>query len=174
MSNYLRFFLLSIFLLAITGCTAQQAKETAFYISLSGSDDNPGTNEKPFATLERARNAIREIKKAGSLPDGGITVYIRGGIYTISKTFKLTAEDSGTISAPILWRANPNEDVRFFGGKVITGFEPIKDPAVIKRKTKLAMIRFLKLTLKRRELQTSAKYRDVVVSGWKCFLMVNS
>ena len=31
-----------------------------FYVAPDGDDANPGTAEKPFATLARARNAVRE------------------------------------------------------------------------------------------------------------------
>ena len=32
------------------------------FVATSGSDTNPGTEMKPFATLERARDAIRAVK----------------------------------------------------------------------------------------------------------------
>ena len=36
------------------------AKPTEFHVATTGNDENPGTAVKPFATLERARDAIRE------------------------------------------------------------------------------------------------------------------
>lgn len=46
-----------------------------------GIDDNDGTREKPFATLSRARDAVRELKARynGQLPEGGVTVWLHGG-----------------------------------------------------------------------------------------------
>ena len=35
-----------------------------FYVAPNGNDANPGTQAKPFATLERARDAIRELKQS--------------------------------------------------------------------------------------------------------------
>jgi len=125
----------------MNSCKAKQGKGTAFYVSLDGSDawsgklaePNTSKTDGPFATLERARDAIRDIKKSGPLFGGNTTVYIRGGNYSISKTFQLTAEDSGTESSPIIWEAYPGEEVHFIGGKVITDFEPVSDPAVLER-----------------------------------------
>jgi hypothetical protein len=120
---------------------SQQSQEAVFYVSLSGDDSwsgkfaepNSSETDGPFVTLEKARDAIRDLKRDGQLPDGCITVYIRGGNYSISKTLKLTAEDSGAESSPIIWQAYPGEEVHFIGGKVITDFEPVDDLAVLGR-----------------------------------------
>ena len=59
------------------------AMATVFHVATAGVDTNTGTIEQPFATLERAREAIRELKKpSGGLPAGGATVYLRGGVYS--------------------------------------------------------------------------------------------
>ncbi|HPA16225.1 MAG TPA: alpha/beta hydrolase fold domain-containing protein [Verrucomicrobiae bacterium] len=97
-----------------------------FYVSATGDDSNPGTAEKPFASLTRARGAIRELKKAGPLPAGGATVLVREGTYELAGTFKLDATDSGTETAPIVYRAFPGEKVVLIGGREITGFGPHK------------------------------------------------
>ena len=36
-----------------------------FYVAVDGDDANPGTIEKPFLTLARARDAVRELKAQG-------------------------------------------------------------------------------------------------------------
>jgi len=61
-----------------------------FYVSLSGDDSAAGSLERPFATLEKARDAIRQLKEEGDIPDGGVTVHIRGGVYPLTKSFELT------------------------------------------------------------------------------------
>ena len=43
-----------------------------FFVAPHGNDANPGTKEQPLATLQRARDAIRELKKAGPLPVFGV------------------------------------------------------------------------------------------------------
>ncbi|MBW7992654.1 MAG: right-handed parallel beta-helix repeat-containing protein [Planctomycetes bacterium] len=107
--------------------------EVDFYISPSGDDSASGGRSRPFATLAKARDAIRELKEAGDLPGGGITVHIRAGVYPLTESFKLTDRDSGTESSPIVYRAYKDEEVRLIGGKGIDGFKPITDPAILKR-----------------------------------------
>lgn len=101
-------------------------KGTCFFISPSGSDENPGTKDKPFASLEAARDAIRNIKKTAGYPSDGITVYLRGGIYERKKTFELGAEDSGTAANPLVYQSYPGETAQVAGGRLIpaTAFTP--------------------------------------------------
>ena len=103
------------------------------YLAPGGNDANPGTKDRPMATLERARDAIRELKKKGPLPQGVVTVYLRGGVYTLEQSFELSAEDSGDKDAPIVYTACPGEAVRLVGGKIVTGWKPVTDPAVLAR-----------------------------------------
>jgi hypothetical protein len=93
-------------------------------------EPNAAGSDGPFATLERARDAIRELKKASALPAGGVSVLIRAGDYVLDNTFALSAQDSGTAPAPICYRAQPGEQVRLLGGRVVTDFRPVSDPAV--------------------------------------------
>jgi len=48
-----------------------------FYIATNGNDSNPGTASAPFATLAKARDAVRK-KVASGLTDN-VRVLIRGG-----------------------------------------------------------------------------------------------
>ncbi|MHC4532856.1 MAG: right-handed parallel beta-helix repeat-containing protein [Planctomycetota bacterium] len=101
-----------------------------FYVSPSGDDSASGSKDRPFATLSMARDAIRAHKEVGGLYEG---VCIRGGVYTLEESFKLTDADSGTKSSPIVYVAYNKEQVRLIGGKQVKGFKPITDPAVLKR-----------------------------------------
>src|SRR6266404_5736446 len=49
------------------------------FVSTSGSDANSGFKSKPFATLERACESVRELKRAAKIPKAGLTVWLRGG-----------------------------------------------------------------------------------------------
>jgi Right handed beta helix region len=105
----------------------QSVQTTSFSIATNGNDANPGTQELPLATLEGAREAIRNLKKTSGLPAGGVTVWIHGGTYPLSKTFTLGAGDSGTSGAPVVFRSCPGEKVALTGGRSISGFVPYKD-----------------------------------------------
>ena len=69
-----------------------------FTVAPDGHDANPGTKDRPFATLTRARDAVRRMKKTSKEP---ITVYIRGGTYYLDEPLVFTAEDSGSRQAPV-------------------------------------------------------------------------
>ena len=83
-----------IYMLLICVAVSNVAKADFYVDSVNGSDGNPGTKLAPFGTMERARDAVRVVI-GGGLPDGGVTVWIRGGLYERSSTFTLSAQDSG-------------------------------------------------------------------------------
>ncbi len=103
------------------------------HVAPDGSDGNPGTRAKPFATLERARDEIRAWKKAGALPKGAIAVELAGGLYERARPFELSAEDSGSAETPITYGARKGQEVRLAGGKAITGWKPVTDKAILDR-----------------------------------------
>ena len=126
--------LCSALLLSTAACTAQDHRSVAeFYVASDGSDSGPGDRAKPFATLESARDAVRALKKSGAPPTGGVTVWIRGGIYPRTGSFVLTTEDSGTKDSPIIYRAYAGEEARLVGGREVKGFKPVKDAAALER-----------------------------------------
>ena len=94
-----------------------------FWVAPTGKDDAPGTLERPFATVERARNALRELRAAGKLM-GPATLFLRGGVYALPQTLTLGAQDSGTAEAPVTFRAYQNEKPILSGGRAVTGFVP--------------------------------------------------
>lgn len=104
-------------------------KGAALYVSPRGSDEDPGTRLKPFATLERARDALRDS------PGRGGTVFLRGGAYRIELTFELGERDSGTRETRAVFRSYGNEVVRLIAGRVAkrSRFRPVRDPAVLRR-----------------------------------------
>ena len=67
------------------------------------------------------------------MPTGGLVVELLGGRYEREQVLELTAEDSGTAEAPIVYRSRPGEAVYISGGKVITGWKAVTDAAVLNR-----------------------------------------
>lgn len=78
-----------------------------YYVAPTGNDANPGTQERPFASLPRAQQAVRQ--KPGS-------VFLRGGTYYLPETLVFTAADSGTQIAPVVYQAYGNEQPVVSGG----------------------------------------------------------
>ncbi len=89
-----------------------------YFIALDGGTTNAGTLASPFATLEQARDALRQVLQDGDVqPAGGVTVWLRGGVYGRTNTFELTSADSGTEASPVTYRAWPGETVRIHGAR---------------------------------------------------------
>ncbi|MFZ6028750.1 MAG: right-handed parallel beta-helix repeat-containing protein [Chloroflexota bacterium] len=87
-------------------------KAAVYYVAPGGDYANPGTEASP-TTLEGARDKIRAL---GTLPAGGVTVYLRGGVYMMAATFELGAQDSGSDGSPVTYRAYAGETPILSGG----------------------------------------------------------
>ena len=87
----------------------------SFYVAPRGSDSNPGTLEKPFATLQRTRQAARQM--SGREP---VAVFLRGGTFYLPETLIFTAQDSGTKAAPVVYQAYQDEQPVISGGVRLT------------------------------------------------------
>ena len=98
-----------------------------FYIAPSGSDawsgrlDTPNSamSDGPFATLARARDAVRKLKNSGEQKD--ICVGIRGGVYRLDETVLFSIEDSAADGGMITYSAYGAE------APVFTSATPIVD-----------------------------------------------
>ena len=138
MSGLLSGILALVLVTGVAGA-AVGADGLTLYVAPNGNDAWSGTRAKvgrgdgPFATLERARDAVRLLKKAGSLPAGGVTVEVAAGTYELARPLELGEEDSGTEAAPVAYRAKAGAEVRLVGGKQVTNFQPCTDPSVLRR-----------------------------------------
>jgi autotransporter-associated beta strand protein len=100
------------------------------YVAPDGNDANPGTREKPFATVNRALAANRA---AGSLA-GGAAIELAAGHYQLAETIKLAEADSGSgPSAPLSIRAATPGTAVISGGKRLSGFAPVTDKSLLAR-----------------------------------------
>jgi len=103
---------------------------SAVFVSPRGNDTaNIGSKKHPFASLKRAKEAIRNSKEKIN------TVYLREGTYTLASSFILEKEDSGTKKHPIVYKAYKNEKVKVTGGIEIENklIKTIKDTSVLNR-----------------------------------------
>jgi len=153
--------------LALQGGGAQGAQ---FFVAAAGNDKSVGSREKPFATLARARDAVRELRKAA--PGQAVTVTARGGLYRLTETLVLGAEDSGTEGAPVVWQAAPGETVRLQGGARLTDWQPVSDPAVRTRLDPAAQKAVVQVDLKAAGVTDLA--RPTPVGGPAAQLVCNS
>src|ERR1041385_2310347 len=98
-----------------------------FWVAPNGNDTNTGTRAKPFASLERARDAARTHKASQGILREKVTIWLRGGDYFRTNALELTAADSGGPGSPVIWRAYRDEPVRLLGGRILTAFNPVAD-----------------------------------------------
>lgn len=101
--------------------TGTPAVATDLYVAPGGDDANPGTQDKPLATVARARDAVRQQIAAGLKAD--VTVHLRAGIYRIGKPLVFGLEDSGNENFAVTYAAHPGETVVISGGRPITGWK---------------------------------------------------
>lgn len=117
-------FLFASAMLAAGTCCAEEPTAD-FYVSPSGSDTWSGAlpvpnnqrTDGPFATLQRARDAVRESIKNRS---GEIVVLIRGGRYRLNKTVVFGLQDSYPSDSTVTYAAYPGESPVFSSGREIT------------------------------------------------------
>jgi len=109
--NYLHLFGMGL-LAAVPLVGAASASAAEWYVSPDGNDADAGTISKPFGTLQRAQQAVRQV--AGKKP---VTIYLRGGTYYLSAPLVLTSADSGSKRAPVTFRAYEGEQVIVSGGQ---------------------------------------------------------
>jgi len=96
------------------------------YVSPQGNDrwsgllaePNADASDGPFATLTRARDAVRALKSEANLP-AALTVWLREGGYALKQPIVFGPEDS----APVTYAAYPGEQPVLSGGVKITGWQ---------------------------------------------------
>ena len=96
------------------------------YIATNGSDSNPGTKDKPLATLTTALRKARELRRLNDPSvSNGIHIIIHGGTYFIHEPIVIRPEDAGTATSPTFIEAATDEQPVLSGGVKIDG--PVLD-----------------------------------------------
>ena len=111
------------------------------------SQPNRVRTDGPFATLERARDAVRAESRR-RLPRDGVVVELEAGTYQVTRPLELGAADSGSESAPVVYRAARDADIRLMGGKILSGFGPVTDPQALARLDPAAQGKVLQTNLR--------------------------
>ena len=96
-------------------CAVAIAAQADFFVAPTGNDAGPGSREEPFATVARARDAVRERVARGL--SHNLNVLVRGGTYRLSEPLTFGPEDSGTETHSITYAACPGEKVVVTGNK---------------------------------------------------------
>ena len=104
-------------------CFVNVAMATDFYVNPMGNDLWSGTLKQqnlqrtngPFKTLERAKQAIRNLKQTNTFNDK-VTVNIATGTYYLSQPLNFNLVDSGLPGREVLWQGEPGGQVTISAG----------------------------------------------------------
>ncbi len=101
----------------VSGCTQQ----SSFYVSPTGNDFYPGTEKKPFATIKKAIEEIRQRLKQKQQKN--ITVFLEDGVYHIQEPLIFSPEDSGEGDFHVIYKALSGKKPIISGGMLLNGWE---------------------------------------------------
>lgn len=96
------------------------------FISPNGDDNNPGSKQSPVASLNRATQIAREIRKQPKL-NQPIVIKIGSGQYFMTETLQLNPSDGGPKNSPFVFRGEGPTPPIFYGGRKLPGFKKISD-----------------------------------------------
>jgi len=100
------------------GLAAAAGARAALWVSSGGDDGNPGTEDQPLRTIERARDIVRALNHDMS---DDITVFI-GGNCRLARPIEFGSEDSATNGFSIVYTAAPGEHPVVSGGFRVEGW----------------------------------------------------
>ena len=122
------------FILGLSMAIESSTASVTFYAAPDGDDSwsgklptpNSERTDGPFATLERARDVIREMKEVqGGKINQPVIIYVRGGDYFLSEPLTFTPEDSGSEDCPIIYSSYPGDKAVISGGRKIEGWKKV-------------------------------------------------
>lgn len=90
-----------------------------YYVAPDGSDQASGKLTAPFATIQHARDVVRSTRRTG-IP---VTIYLRGGTYSLAAPLHFEPQDSGSADAPVTYAAYKDERPIISGGRLITAWK---------------------------------------------------
>lgn len=106
-----------------------QAFGATFYVAPDGDDAAAGSVERPVATLAEAQ---RRVRASGALCHERVDVILRAGVYSLTQPLVFTAEDSGTLNAPVVYRAAEGETVHLRGSqRLALTWQPTRDGLMV-------------------------------------------
>ncbi len=102
---------------------AEPLTAAELWVAPNGSDQNPGTEAAPFATVQAAQRQGRELRRlADPSIANGVRIVMRGGNYALTVPLLVRPEDSGTATSPTVIAAAPGERPIISGGVAITAW----------------------------------------------------
>ena len=94
-----------------------------FFVSPAGNDNNPGTREKPFVSIERAKKAAEVSFR--QIPNEDCTIWLDDGKYNISKPVFFNSENFKNQTGTLLFKALSGKKPIISGGIEISEWQKI-------------------------------------------------
>lgn len=102
-----------LLLILITSCRTNHS----FYVSTDGDNTNPGTIDKPFATIQKALEIARQNKNKS------VTIYLREGTHYLNDPVSFTPKDSRNTDVPLTICSYNDEKVIISGAKKLASLQ---------------------------------------------------
>jgi len=90
---------------------------TAYYVSPTGSDANPGSLSAPFLTISKARDVVRTVNAQMA---ADIHVLLRAGTYRLASAISFGPQDSGMNGHRIWYESYPGEKAILNGAVAVS------------------------------------------------------
>ena len=114
-----------ILVIVLAGCNDREhTGGTVIYVSVSGNDANPGTANRPMASLKGAVLKMRGLNKSSHAPT---EIRVADGEYFIQEPIVFSTEDSGTNEFPLVIKAEEGASPVFYGGRRLEPFEKVSE-----------------------------------------------
>ncbi|MGN0852267.1 MAG: right-handed parallel beta-helix repeat-containing protein [Kiritimatiellia bacterium] len=93
------------------------AEAAVWHVDASAKGPGDGSAARPWPGVQQALDGIRAARKAGTVgPGEPVEILLAPGDYWVGSGLRLTAADSGTAGAPVVWRPAAEGAVRLLGG----------------------------------------------------------
>jgi hypothetical protein len=109
--------------LALFACLGIATQAADIWVAPNGSDANPGTKDKPMATVAMALRKAREMRRLNDPAiANGIHIIVTNGVYALNEPLFVRPEDSGTPGSPTIIEAAPGAKPVLSGGLSVKGW----------------------------------------------------
>lgn len=95
------------------------ASAADLYVSTEGSDQNDGSAQSPFLSLETALQTVEQLVSGGI--SEAVTVHLADGVYSLNAPLNFTGAHSGKSGQPVTWKADGGNAI-ITGGLRVTGW----------------------------------------------------